>query len=131
MPFDAFEQGTLTGRQARGQQSYVQGICAENTVAKHYKSLGATLLSERWRGAGAELDLVFDMAGTIVFVEVKSSKNHARAVQSLTPSQLARICRAAESYIGDLPKGLLTPMRIDLATVDQYGSVETLENISV
>nr|WP_090060741.1 YraN family protein [Celeribacter neptunius] len=101
---------------------------AEESVARDYQARGFTLLEQRWRGAGGEIDLIFEKDGELVFVEVKASKTHARAALLLGPKQIARLSASAEDYIGHLPRGLLTPMRIDVALVDGAGQVEILEN---
>lgn len=131
MPLDGFAQTELGPRQRRGQIAHVQGLCAENAVRDHYESRGAKLLENRWRGKAGEVDLIFAQGGVIVFVEVKSSKTHARAAESLSARQIARVCLSAQDYVGHLPAGQLTPIRIDLATVDATGQVERLENISM
>ncbi|WP_226554018.1 YraN family protein [Celeribacter naphthalenivorans] len=118
-------------RRIRGEQAYHFGLSAEDIVARHYTERGYELLERRWRGAGGEIDLIFrigEEGDEIVFVEVKASKTHARASAALGARQQARLCASAEDYIGRLPSGLLTPMRIDVALVNGVGEVECLEN---
>lgn len=119
-------------RRTRGAQAYHLGLSAEDIVARHYAERGYEVLERRWRGAGGEIDLIFRHGEgdgeEIVFVEVKASKTHARAGAALGARQIARLCASAEDYIGGLPSGLLTPMRIDVALVNGAGEVEVLEN---
>ncbi|NVK47195.1 MAG: YraN family protein [Rhodobacteraceae bacterium] len=115
-------------RRTRGAQAYHFGLSAEDIVARHYTERGYEVLERRWRGAGGEIDLIFRNGDEIVFVEVKASKTHARASASLGARQQARLCASAEDYIGRLPSGLLTPMRIDVALVNGAGEVACLEN---
>lgn len=117
-----------SSRRKRGQAADAFGRMAEEVVARDYQARGFTVLEQRWRGAGGEIDLIFEHQGEVVFVEVKASKHHAEAASHLGPAQIARLSQSAEDYIGRLPKGLLTPMRIDVALVDQQGQVEILEN---
>lgn len=115
-------------KQARGAMAHHAGLSAEGAVADHYLALGYERIAERWRGKAGEIDLIFQRDGVIVFVEVKRSASHASAAELLRPAQMQRLARAAEEYIGLLPDGLLTEMRIDVALVDGTGVIEVLEN---
>ena len=86
------------------------------------------ILQQRYRGRAGEIDLVVRDADELVFVEVKKSKTHAQAAQRLSRRQMDRICRVALEYVGSEPMGLLTPMRFDVALVDQYGTIDVIEN---
>ena len=118
----------VTAKQQRGQTSYHAGIAAEETAARHYQRSGKTILQQRYRGRAGEVDLIVRDADELVFVEVKKSKKHGQAAQRLSRRQMDRICRTALEYVGSEPKGLLTPMRFDVALVDQYGAIDVIEN---
>ena len=111
------------------QARYFSGLHAEDQVARIYVSRGAKELERRWRGKSGEVDLIFCLGDEVVFVEVKTSKTHDRAAARLTQRQLARVCNAAAEYLDGMPKGGLTPMRVDAALVDQLGQTEILENV--
>ncbi|WP_417274817.1 YraN family protein [Celeribacter halophilus] len=128
MPPDFVSDTDVALRKERGRKAYDFGLSAEATVARLYQSRGFDLLEERWRGRAGEIDLIFRQGEEIVFVEVKASKSFAKAATHLGAKQMVRLCASAEDYIGRLPKGLLTPMRVDLALVDGVGQVEILEN---
>ena len=108
--------------------NYLAGLAAEQSVAIRYIRGGHTLLGHRWRGIGGEIDLIFEKAGTCVFVEVKKSKAFARAAESLGPRQIQRLFGAAAEFLSGQPKGDLTPSRFDVALVDQSGQIEVIEN---
>lgn len=113
---------------ARGQMAHASGAACEDQVRRWYEKRGATCLETRWRGQGGEIDLIFRAGDDIVFVEVKSSRTHGRAADLLNKRQIARLCAAAEEYLGTLPTGSLTPMRMDVALVDAQGHIDVLEN---
>ena len=115
-------------RTRRGQTNYRTGAAAEDQVERAYLRSGHRLRSRRWRGGVGEIDLVMEKAGKIVFVEVKASRTHAEAACALGRRQIMRLLRSAEAYIGDLPDGLMTPMRFDVALVDRIGRVDVIEN---
>lgn len=112
-----------------GALAYHSGLAAEESVARLYQQAGHRLRARRWRGQGGELDLVLEQDEELIFVEVKSSRTHARALESLSQRQLQRICMAAQEFVANEPAGLNTAMRIDLATVDGTGQVELHKHI--
>ncbi|MEM9580550.1 MAG: YraN family protein [Pseudomonadota bacterium] len=120
----------MTNRKLTGTVNYHAGVAAENQIAADYQKRGLDLAARRWRGSGGEIDLVFKDRATaeIVFVEVKKAKNFADAALRITSRQIARICTAAEEFLGTQPNGLLTPMRVDAAFVNQRGETHILEN---
>ncbi len=112
----------------RNATNYQAGLSAEAIVARDYLSRGRTLAEKRWRGTGGEIDLIFREGDRVVFTEVKKSRTHEMAMQRLSPRQMRRICATASEYIAGEPRGQLTEMRFDFATVDQAGTVRILEN---
>jgi len=115
-------------RRDRGARAHQSGAAAESQVARHYERLGSRIRDMRWRGQSGEVDLVAEDAGGLIFVEVKKSRSHAEAAARVSARQMARIAGAAAEYLGDMPRGQLTPMRFDVALVDGSGRIEVLEN---
>ncbi len=115
-------------RRRRGQTNYHKGAAAEGQVERAYLRNGHRLRDRRWRGAAGEIDLVLEKGGEIVFVEVKTARSHDRAAAALGHRQINRLLRSAEAYIGDLPTGLSTPMRFDVALVDGAGRIDVIPN---
>lgn len=115
-------------RSERAMRNGLAGRSAEETVARHYQLKGHALLAERWRGSRGEIDLVLADGDGVIFVEVKKSHSHASARIRLSLSQMKRIIGAGYEFIAGQPRGLLTDVRLDVATVDRFGSVEVIEN---
>lgn len=111
-----------------GQMAHHSGQAAELQVASEYARRGHRLAARRWRGRGGEIDLVFENDGEMIFVEVKRARSFSDAARRITARQQQRICSAAEEYLGTLPGGLLTPMRVDAAFVNGRGEISILEN---
>ncbi len=134
MPFDfAYDDAVdaaLNTRQRRGLVNYHNGRSAEDAVAAHYEQGGMPVLAHRWRGQGGEIDLICQGDDGLIFVEVKKSRSHDAAAAHLSFAQLSRIAHAAEEYIGKHADPM-TPMRLDLATVDGTGRIDTLENLTL
>jgi putative endonuclease len=117
-----------SGRTHRGCRNHHAGHAAEDQVARAYEATGHRVRARRWRGGVGEIDLVLEKDGEIVFVEVKASRSHAEAAQSIGPRQISRLLQSAEAYVGQLATGALTPMRFDLALVDRVGRLDIIPN---
>lgn len=113
----------------QAQTNYHAGLAAEAIVARQYENRGHAIACERWRGRGGEIDLIMRDGDSVVFIEVKKSRTHDRAAQRLSRRQMHRLCNAASEFVAGEPRGQLTEMRFDLATVDQAGTVRVIENI--
>lgn len=114
-----------------GRTNYHAGLAAEDIVSNRYRSEGYAPRGHRWRGPGGEIDLIFEKLGTLVFVEVKKSRDFASAAARITERQLARIAASASAFLATMPEGQMTDMRIDAALVDASGRVEIVENCYV
>lgn len=122
----------MTGRPAarrRSATNHHAGLAAEAAVARHYEARGHSVLARRWRGGAGEIDLVLRHGDGLVAVEVKRSSSYARAAERLTTRQIRRVAAAAEEFAAGEPLGLLTPIRIDMATVSGPGEVRIVENV--
>lgn len=111
-----------------GLTSYLAGQSAEYAVEADYRRRGYPVAARRWRGSRGELDLVLRDGERLIFVEVKKSRDFARAAERLKPAQIRRIWGAAQEFVASEPKGLLTDMRFDVALVNQHGELRILEN---
>ena len=118
-------------RSLRSKNNYHAGLAAEDSVARRYSGDGCAIDARRWRGKSGEIDLVLRKGAELIFVEVKKSADFASAAARVTHAQLARICRAAEEYVAGEPDGLLTPIRIDIALVNNRGETELIENATL
>ncbi len=112
-----------------GATGYHAGLAAEDCVARAYEASGYRVRARRWRGQGGEIDLVLDGTDGLVFVEVKKSRSFERALERFSPRQMQRICAAASEFVAGEPLQMDTPMRFDLALVDQHGQTRLVENI--
>ena len=115
-------------RHKRGQMAYQAGLAAENRIAQDYERRGFAVARRRWRGQSGEIDLILRDGAGLIFVEVKQSRDFARAAESLSRRQMQRIYRSAEEFMGHEPLGSLTEARFDVALVDGQGAMEIIEN---
>lgn len=115
-------------RHYRGKTAFHAGVAAENRIAQDYERRGFAIARRRWRGKGGEIDLVIRDGAALIFVEVKQSRDFARAAQSLSARQMQRIYQSAEEYLAQEPNGSLTDVRFDVALVDGSGATQIIEN---
>ncbi|WP_371156396.1 YraN family protein [Jannaschia sp. 2305UL9-9] len=111
-----------------GSTSYHAGLSAEDQVARHYARRGHAIIGRRWRGKGGEIDLIAQLGADTIFVEVKHSKTHAAAAESLRPKQIRRLFDCAGEFMGTLPNGMNASVRFDVALVDGSGRIDVIEN---
>jgi len=115
-------------RAQRGAVAYASGKAAEEAALRHFEKKGLTLAERRWRGQGGEIDLVLRQGAEVVFVEVKKARDFGTALARISARQITRIFAAATEFVGNEPLGQLTPIRIDVALVNERGEVKVMEN---
>ena len=111
-----------------GSVGYHAGLAAEEIVASDYENRSHDIAARRWRGKAGEIDLIIREGDTIVFVEVKKSRNFATAATRLGRRQMDRIVASASEFLAGEPRGQLTDVRFDLAMVNGLGAVKVTEN---
>ena len=107
---------------------YYAGLAAEDIVATDYATRDHVVAARRWRGQAGEIDLIAREGDTVVFVEVKKSRNFATAAARLGGRQMERIVASATEFLAGEPRGQLTDVRFDLAIVNGFGDLKVIEN---
>jgi putative endonuclease len=115
-------------RHHRGKTAFHAGVAAENRIAQDYERRGFAIARRRWRGKCGEIDLIVRDGNALIFVEVKQSRNLARAAESISAGLMARIYASAEEFLGTEPDGALTDVRFDVALLDGKGDMQIIEN---
>lgn len=94
---------------------------AEDRAASYLASHGYTLITRRWHGHHAELDLVAMDGETLVFVEVRARTGRLVAPEeTITEGKLSRFKQSVEKYLRE--NGLeSSAVRLDLVAVDENG----------
>jgi putative endonuclease len=94
-----------------------RGRRGERAARRHLTRRGWTILAERWRGGGGELDIVAARGLTLIACEVKTRADPEALEEPLTTVQRARIARALEAYVALHPGPEWRELRLDLITV--------------
>lgn len=115
-------------RVLRGRMAHHAGDAAEQQIAQDYERRGFAIAARRWRGSAGEIDLITRDGDGLVFVEVKKSRDFARAAEHLSPRQMQRISDTAAEFLAGEPDGQMTNVRFDVALVDSVGRYQILEN---
>jgi putative endonuclease len=83
--------------------SYTVGLYSEFLARMYLRFHGYRILKSRYitgkNTNRAEIDIIAKRKDTIVFVEVKARQNISAAWDAITPTQSARLRRAAETYL--------------------------------
>lgn len=77
------------------------GAWGEARAREHLLSNGYTLLASNWRSREGEIDLVAEVDGVLVFVEVKTRRSPAfgSPEEAVSPSKVRHMVRAAVAYL--------------------------------
>ena len=111
-----------------GSVGYHAGRVAEEIVASDYARRQHPIAARRWRGRAGEIDIIARSGDTVVFIEVKKSRDFATAARRLSRRQMDRVCACAGEFLAGEPRGQLTDVRFDLAMVDGTGAIRVIEN---
>ena len=111
-----------------GLTSYHAGLAAEGAVEKHYARNGHAIVGRRWRGSGGEIDLIVRDGDGLIFIEVKKSRDFARAAERVSRRQMQRIYATASEFLAGEPNGQDTDVRFDVALMDSSGHIQVIEN---
>lgn len=112
---------------SRGSTAYHNGLAAEDIAARAYEARGGKVLARRWKVPEGEIDLIVELEGVIVFVEVKARKTLVAAMGALLPAQQARLIACAEQYLAQ-NANLNSECRFDLAALDHSGCIKIINN---
>ena len=101
----------LSGKQRQGQRW-------EQAALAYLQRQGLRLLDTNYRCRGGEIDLILRDGEALVFVEVRqrASRSHGGAAASITPAKVARMVRAAQTYL--LRCSPVPPCRFDVVAID-------------
>lgn len=111
-----------------GSTSYHNGLAAEDIAIRLYEAKQGRILEKRWKRRSGEIDLIVELRGQIVFVEVKARKTLKLAAQSITQNQQQRMFNTAALYLSESGAGLNAETRFDVVVVNRAGQAEILEN---
>lgn len=79
---------------------YVTGKYGEKLAAEFLEKKGYTIIAKNYRFGRAEIDIIAQQKNVVVFVEVKTRKNHQFGTPEafVSEAQAERIFEAAEAY---------------------------------
>lgn len=85
--------------------AHILGLDAEARAAEYLRKQGYTVLAERLRTLGGEIDvLALEGKDTLVIVEVKARRFIDDGLWSVTPAKRKRLQRAAEAVLMECDK---------------------------
>ncbi len=91
-------------RYSQIMNTYRRGLFAEFVARTHLRLHGFRILKSRYTTGRntnrAEIDIIAQRGGLIVFIEVKAHQSDTSAWDAIDTRQSARLRRAAETYLG-------------------------------
>ena len=93
--------GTKKQRGPRGKGRKQLGDLGEELVARHLLTMGFEIRARNYRRRGAEIDVIAQKGGRLVFVEVKTrrTRSHGSPVYSVTEAKQRKLAQAALLYL--------------------------------
>jgi putative endonuclease len=110
-----------------GRTATFAGQAAEAIAERLYAASGGRVLARRWRCAEGEIDLVIELDGVLVFVEVKARASLDAAASAVSPSQSRRLLAAIQRWCAAHAQGP-RDLRVDVVLVDRAGRAERIVN---
>lgn len=111
--------GAARSRERR-RRAERRGRLAEFLCRSHLRLRGWRILARDWRCAVGEIDILARRGGALAIIEVKSRRDFATAVTSLSPRQRRRIARAAELFLAGRPDLAELALRFDVMLVEDW-----------
>jgi putative endonuclease len=110
----------------------ILGRRGEELAAGFLAERGYRILDRNWRCRDGEIDVVAELSGEVVFVEVKtrSSVAYGHPFEAITPVKLARLRRLAAAWCAQAEA---RPARIRLdaiAILDEAGAEPSIEHLA-
>ena len=87
-----------------GKSNLPRGVQAEHMAARFLQAQGLKLVQRNYSCKYGEIDLIFEDAATLVFIEVRlrGNNNFGGAAGSITATKQGRLIRAAQNYLGSM-----------------------------
>lgn len=106
------------------------GSFGELAAAAYLQGRGARIVARNWRCPNGEIDLVAQLGGQLLFVEVKTRRSGELPPETgVGPAKQRRLVQLAYAYLAEAGLSPETPWRIDVIAVevDERGRVARLE----
>jgi len=90
--------GKKGSRSHHRRRAWRDGRWAESLAVWRLRLSGYRILARNWRAPVGEIDIVARRGDVLAIIEVKRRADLARALESVSPRQRARLMRAALSF---------------------------------
>ena len=111
--------------------SLILGQKAENTALDFLRQQGLGLVERNYRCRGGEIDLIMQVDGVLVFIEVRqrSSVRFGSALESVDSRKRARLLHSAQHYLRHHPESCRGPCRFDVVAIEgEAGKIRWIQN---
>lgn len=115
-------------KEIQGKHNREWGAEAEKIAYDWLLTHGYVIRETNWRIKNTiEVDIIAEIPGTIVFVEVKARKDRDAALEAVDSKKIRKMVRAADTYLKELDK--IFQYRFDIITIIGTKDNYTFEHI--
>lgn len=102
---------------ARQRAAYRRGLSAEEKAAAWLRLFGYSILHQRYRTAGGEIDIIARRGSTVAFVEVKARPDLDAALEAVAPRTRRRMEAAVNHWLAENPDAAGLALRFDIVAI--------------
>ena len=114
-------------KKIQGKSNREWGAEAEKIAAEWLLTHGYVIRHQNWRIKNTiEIDIIAELPGTMVFVEVKARHDRDEALEAVDAKKIRKMVRAADTYLKELDK--IFQYRFDIITIIGTKENYTLEH---
>lgn len=120
-------ESTSTSTRATSSDASGLGRWGEAYAAAFVENQGMRIVARNWRCADGEIDLIALDRGQVVFIEVKTRRDHSRGtpLAAITPAKLTQLQRLAQTWLRQHAGAGITA-RIDAIAITRPRSGATI-----
>ncbi|UBU15322.1 YraN family protein [Nonomuraea gerenzanensis] len=106
------------------------GKRGEQAAVTYLEANGMKVLDRNWRCRHGEIDILAEEGPTLVVVEVKtrSGRSHGTALESVSPTKLARLRMLAAKWLSAQPRTFET-VRVDVIALERFAGDFALHHV--
>ncbi len=104
-------------------------VLGESVAASYLMSKGYAIVATNYRSSYGEIDIIATRADTLVFIEVKTRRNHSMngALKTISLTKQKRLSLTAQYYINQNPLSDKTNTRFDVIIAFYYEQSDTFK----
>jgi putative endonuclease len=106
------------------------GKQGEHLAVTYLEAKGMKILARNWRCRHGEIDIIAEEGPNLIVVEVKtrSGRSHGTALESVSPTKLARLRMLAAKWLATQPH-TFDAVRVDVIALERFAGDFALRHV--